>query len=112
MLREMNAVVEKARQDLPSFLTPNRVDLIRDAFDEMDADSEMTLDFDEMWVAMQYIFSLLFRVSVTKEQCEACFNLMDTRCTANVHYGEVRFNEKACDSTTMIILAPIALLCR
>ena len=43
MLKEMNEVVEKAKEDLPLFITPNRVDLIRDMFDEMDADAEMTV---------------------------------------------------------------------
>ena len=76
MLKEMNEVVEKAKEDLPSFITPNRVDLIRDMFDEMDADAEMTLDFNELYVFFHYVFAVIFDIEVNREECEAIFHLM------------------------------------
>ena len=44
MVAEMQRVVEHAKQNMPSFITPNRISIIRDLFEEMDADVSLVLN--------------------------------------------------------------------
>ncbi len=46
MENEMHRVVDRAKKNLPTFITSNRINLVRDLFELMDADGEMTLDFN------------------------------------------------------------------
>ena len=43
MVAEMQRVVEHAKQNMPSFITPNRISIIRDLFEEMDADVSLPI---------------------------------------------------------------------
>ena len=110
MIEEMNEVVENAKKDLPAFITPNRIDLIRDMFDEMDADAEMTLDFNELYVFFHYVFASIFEFEVNREQCEAIFHLMDTDGETDIHYGEVGYDIKAFNSSIVNAFACSLLL--
>ena len=89
MVHEMNRVVNQAKATMPTFITPNRIDIIRDLFEEMDADSEMTLDFNEVYVFMLYLFMCIFEVRVSREQAESLFQLMDSTARGEVNYGEL-----------------------
>ena len=72
-------VVAQAKKDMPSFMTPGRLRLIHALFQEMDADGGMSLDFNELYVLMQYSMAVLFEIDASREQCEAMFHLLVRR---------------------------------
>ena len=51
--------------------------------------AEMTLDFNELYVFLHYVFSAIFEIEVDREQCEAIFHLMDSDGQTDIHYGEL-----------------------
>ena len=51
--------------------------------------AEMTLDFNELYVFMLYVFMCLFEVRISREQAEALFSLMDSTARGEVNYGEL-----------------------
>lgn len=77
--KDVMNVVTKAKKDMPKFMTPGRLRLIHALFQELDADSEMTLDFNEVYVLMQYSMAVLFEIDTSREECEAMFHLLVRR---------------------------------
>ena len=80
MNKDMKKVVDDvvATAVLPHFFTHDRLAAIRDVFEVMDADDELTLDLNEISPFYHYSFVKLFGISLTKDQTEALFHLMDT----------------------------------
>jgi pentatricopeptide repeat protein len=48
MVEGMAVVVERGKEDMPAFFKAGRVESMREAFDEMDADGELSLDVHEV----------------------------------------------------------------
>ena len=65
------------KNDLPDFFTPGRAKLLREAFDHMDADGELSLDINELAPFYHYTFIRLFDQRLNSEQVECLFHLMD-----------------------------------
>ena len=74
---ELATVVGKAKRTLPGFFTPGRVEVLRDVFDSMDANSTFGIELAEMLPFYHYSFSKLFNVTLRRDDTEALFLLMD-----------------------------------
>jgi len=88
MHKGMHKVVADAEASLPRFFTKDRLFAILDIFEVMDADGELTLDLNEMSPFYHYSFAKLFGISLSKDQTEALFHLMDTDGGSELGYGE------------------------
>jgi len=77
MQEKMIRVQTLAKEDLPDFFSPGRMDSIRAVFDHMDADGGLVLDVNEMGPFYTHAFDMLFQVVLSKDQTEALFHLMD-----------------------------------
>jgi len=78
MLSKMEKVVEDTESKMPGYCTPKRVQQLKEVFEEMDADNELSLDMNEMIPFYQISFKILFDMEPKTEQMEALFHLMDT----------------------------------
>jgi len=91
-LQEMEdkmALQAKAAYDQdPVFFAPARIVAIRDVFDAMDADGELSLDVNEMAPFYQYSFDILFGVDLTSNATEALFHLMDMDGDTELGFAE------------------------
>jgi len=74
----MEKVVEDTESKMPGYCTPKRVQQLKEVFEEMDADDELSLDMNEMIPFYQISFKILFDMEPKTEQMEALFHLMDT----------------------------------
>lgn len=78
MMSKMEKVVEDTESKMPGYCTPKRVQQLKEVFEEMDADNELSLDINEMIPFYQISFKILFDMEPKTEQMEALFHLMDT----------------------------------
>ena len=57
---EIESVIQKASQALPDFFFPGRLDILRDAFELMDANMTFGLDLDELKPFYHYTYKASF----------------------------------------------------
>jgi Ca2+-binding EF-hand superfamily protein len=81
-------VVAKTREELPDLLTNARLDDCRTLFDQLDADSSLTLDFRALAPFYHYTFAKLFGVELSPDQGESLYQSMDTNGNADVSFDE------------------------
>ena len=77
MLSKMEKVVEDTESKMPGYFSNSRKEKLKNVFEEMDADGELSLDMNEMIPFYQISFKILFDMEPRTEQMEALFHLMD-----------------------------------
>jgi len=88
MVEKMHVTVDSVKESMPEFFTQWRIDRMLDAFQEIDADGELTLDMDEMAPFFGYVFYYLFDVELTKEQEDMLYQIMDVDADADLGFPE------------------------
>jgi len=108
-LKEKTArVVEQAKNELPSFFSDLRLEACRSLFDQLDADSSLSIDYRSLAPFYHYAFAQLFDVELSPDQCESLYQIMDTDRNADVSFDEFVFFiatlkkiEKRCNNDSM-----------
>lgn len=88
MVEKMHVTVDSVKETMPEFFTQWRIDRMLEAFQEIDADGELTLDMDEMAPFFGYVFYCIFDVELTKEQEDMLYQIMDVDADANLGFPE------------------------
>jgi hypothetical protein len=88
MVSKMRAAVKRVQHELPDFFTEWRIQALQDAFNEIDADGELSLDMSEMAPFFAYIFFVLFDASLTEHLEEKLYHLMDADGDGDLGFAE------------------------
>ena len=73
---------------MPEFFSQWRIDRMLEAFQEIDADGELTLDMIEMTPFFGYVFYSIFDVELSKEQEDMLYQIMDVDADADLSFPE------------------------
>ena len=88
MMEKMHVTVASVKETMPEFFTQWRIDRMLEAFQEIDADGELTLDMDEMAPFFGYVFYSIFDVELSKEQEDMLYQIMDVDADADLGFPE------------------------
>jgi hypothetical protein len=88
MVEKMHVAVHTAKENMPDFFTQWRIDRMLEAFQEIDADGELSLDMDEMTPFFAYVCYSVFDVNLTNVQQEMLYQIMDVDADADLGFAE------------------------